>query len=485
MNRMGIVLASTVACGGMASMARADNPLFTDQFSADPTARVFKDQLYVYPSHDIRGADIPGRPDWFVMEDYHSFSSKNGINWTDHGVIVTQKKVDWVDGNSYSMWAPDCVERDGKYYFFFPANMKRELGGRGSRIGVAVSDDPGGPWTPREKPIEGIGGIDPGILIDKDGQAYIFAAGGRISVAKLNADFTATEGQTQVIANLPTQGLIEGPFPFMRNGKYYLTYPHAANGTERLEYAMADSPMGPYTVKGVIMDESPTGCWTNHQSVVQYQGKWILFYHDRDLSPNFDKARSIRADYLEFNDDGTIKKVERTVRGIGVADATQRIQIDRYSALSDKGAAVAYNDPAYTFMGWKVTLSEPGAYARYDRVNFGDGVKSFTVRGKAPKGGTVELRLDKPDGPVVGKAQFRNNGENADVGANLDAPITGQHDLIVTLSGEGEVGVDWVQFGTTERQQPPQRGPGGFGGGGPGAGPGAGTRPTQAPAPQQ
>ena len=101
-------------------LAQAQNPVIRDQFAADPTARVFNDKVYLYPSHDIFPPEGQ-RQDWFCMEDYHVFSSENLTDWTDHGVIVTQNKVPWVKPDSYSMWAPDCIERNGKYYFYFPS----------------------------------------------------------------------------------------------------------------------------------------------------------------------------------------------------------------------------------------------------------------------------------------------------------------------------------------------------------------------------
>src|SRR6185503_18733432 len=115
-----------VWCGGLfpAATAFASNPLITDQFTADPTARVFNGKIYLYPSHDILAVPGKGRPGWFCMEDYHVFSSSNLTDWTDHGVIVSQTSVEWVKPASYSMWAPDCVCKNGKYYFYFPALAK-------------------------------------------------------------------------------------------------------------------------------------------------------------------------------------------------------------------------------------------------------------------------------------------------------------------------------------------------------------------------
>ena len=155
----------------------AQNPIITDQFTADPSARVFNGKVYVYPSHDIRAKEGQGRPGWFCMEDYHVFSSENLTDWTDHGVIVSQNKVEWVDSTTYSLWAPDCICRNGKYYFYFPAQAKDTLYGKGFSIGVAISDNPFGPFIPQPKPINNVHGIDPCPFIDKDGQAYLYWGG--------------------------------------------------------------------------------------------------------------------------------------------------------------------------------------------------------------------------------------------------------------------------------------------------------------------
>ncbi|MGB8375272.1 MAG: family 43 glycosylhydrolase, partial [Salegentibacter sp.] len=295
----------------------AQNPLIRDQFTADPTARVFGDSIYVYPSHDIVPPKGEGRPGWFNMADYHVFSSRNLSDWKDHGVIVSQEKVDWVNPDSYSMWAPDCVYKNGKYYFYFPSTPKDTTAyGKGFAIGVAIAEKPAGPFVPQKEPLENVHGIDPNVLIDKNGHAYLYWAEGDLYVAKLKDNMLELASEPSKIENLPKEGLKEGPFAFERNGIYYLTYPHVENKTERLEYATSQDPMGPFKVQGVIMEESPSGCWTNHQSVVKYKDQWYLFYHDRDLSPDFDKNRSIRADSLFFNTDGTIQKVGRTARGV-------------------------------------------------------------------------------------------------------------------------------------------------------------------------
>ena len=142
----------------------AQNPIINSQFTADPTARVFNGKVYVYPSHDIISPVEPERK-WFSMEDYHVYSSEDLVDWTDHGMILSQDDVPWVKPKSYSMWAPDCVEKDGRYYFYFPSVPQS---GRGFGIGVAVGNSPEGPFRPMWKPMEGVFGIDPGILIDDE-----------------------------------------------------------------------------------------------------------------------------------------------------------------------------------------------------------------------------------------------------------------------------------------------------------------------------
>jgi beta-xylosidase len=416
----------------------ATNPLIMDQFTADPTARAFEGKIYVYPSHDIPASPGRGRTNWFVMEDYHVFSSENLTDWTDHGAILNQTNVPWLSRTSFDMWAPDCVFKNGKYYFYFPV---------GGRIGVAVADEPYGPFKPEEKPLAGASGIDPGVLIDKDGSGYLFWARGRISVAKLKDNMLELDGQPHLITNLPTAGLIEGPFPFERNGIYYLTYPHVQNKIERLEYATSTNPMGPYKQAGVILDEAESGCWTVHQSIVEYKNQWYLFYHDKDLSPNFDKNRSIRADYLYFNDDGTIQKVIPTLRGVGIVDAKSKIQVDRYSAISKEGVAVSFLDAMKTFEGWKISLNGKNTWVQFDRVDFGkSGLKSVNVRSASSTGGLIEIHLDQADGPMLARVEIGKGSEWKTINAKLQGAPTGVHNLFVMQNANNNVDLDWIGF---------------------------------------
>ncbi len=424
----------------------AQNPFIQDQFTADPTARVFNGKVYVYPSHDILAKEGQGRPGWFCMEDYHVFSSPNLVDWTDHGVIVSQDNVDWVNSSSYSMWAPDCIEKDGKYYFYFPSNQKGKNPRNAFTIGVAIADQPEGPFVPQAEPIKNVHGIDPNVFIDKDGQAYLYWSMGQIFVAKLTENMLELATEPQVIEELPQEGLKEGPFVFERNGMYYMTYPHVENKTERLEYAVGDNPLGPFEVTGVIMDESPTGCWTNHHSIIEFENQWYLFYHHNDLSPQFDKNRSIRIDSLFFKNDGTIQKVIPTLRGVGITEASKPIQIDRYSAISETGASIAFLDTLNTFAGWKTILENDNAWVLYNSVNFDEEMKSVNIKSASPTGGTVQIRLDSQDGPVIAVVDIPQSAEWQVVNSPLSGLQPGIHNLIVQSQKNNTVAFDWINF---------------------------------------
>jgi hypothetical protein len=266
-------------------------------------------------------------------------------------------------------------------------------------------------------------------------------------MAKLKPNMLEIDGAPVAIDNLPKKGLQEGPFTFERKGVYYLTYPHVANKIERLEYATSDSPTGPFKWAGVLLDESESGCWTVHQSIAEYQGQWYLFYHDRDLSPSFDKRRAIRADKLFFDDDGSIRKVMPTLRGVGLVNAGSEIQIDRYSARSGDAVAASFLDDANLHTGWKIAFKAPQSWVRFNEVDFGrGGQKKIEVRAKANGEGALEIRLDSQDGPVVGRIKVDGPTDWKIAKASAKKAPAGVHDLFVTQTAADAVEVDWVKF---------------------------------------
>lgn len=419
---------------------QAQNPIITGQFTADPTARVFEGKLYLYPSHDIP-SPIERLKEWFCMADYHVFSSENLVDWTDHGMILSQENVPWVDSESYSMWAPDCVYKDGKYYFYFPASPK---GKKGFNVGVAIADKPYGPFKPLPEPIKGVRGIDPCVLLDTDGQAYLYWSGRGLNVAKLKDNMTELASEPVLVADVE-DGFKEGPFAFKRNGKYYLTYPWVKDKTECLAYAMSDNPMGPFEYKGIIMEQSPTGCWTNHHSLVEYKGQWYLFYHHNDYSPEFDKNRSVRVDSLTFNPDGTIQLVTPTLRGVGITDAGKAIQLDRYSAISQEGASIDYINQANKFDGWKVLFNRKDAWVSYNRVDFGNQEwQKVDARVLSSAGGTLGVYANEK---MIAEIEVPASvSEWKTLSVPVEVAQAGIQDLRVSLVKGNDVQLDWIRF---------------------------------------
>ena len=288
------------------------NPLISLQYTADPTARVFNDTLYVYPSHDQDTAT------WFTMEDWHVYSTTNMKDWTDHGVCLSLKNLNWA--KKYA-WAPDCIFKNGNYYFYYPTDK--------DNIGVAIGKTPYGPFTdPLKKPLinrstKGVVSktdlIDPAVFTDDDGSTYLYFGQNDVNAVKLNADMISFSDTIRVLKG--TDGFFEAAWMHKYKGKYYLSYSGSFSGRKKIMYAMSDSPMGPFKYMGEIL--RPMNSCTNHHSIVEYKGQWYLFYHNSDLyferNPNekpecdWKKAspfrRSICVDYLYYNEDGSIKEV--------------------------------------------------------------------------------------------------------------------------------------------------------------------------------
>jgi len=272
---------------------RAQNPILPD-FHADPSARVFSGRLYIYPSHDARGAT-----NWKSLVDWHVFASDDLKQWTDHGVAFSLKDISWAKEEA---WAPDGIERNGKYYFYFPA---------GGQIGVAVSDSPTGPFKdalghPLIK--KGEAGIrymiDPNIFIDDDGQAYLYVGGGRqLGVVKLKADMITRDGPVQ---RLEMPGFYEGVWVHKRNAIYYASYPTRPpkGNANVMVYSMAKSPLGPFECKGVILDNKSHNV---HGSIAEFKDQWYLFYHVEGPSR---WERRVCVEPISYNEDGTIRPVQ-------------------------------------------------------------------------------------------------------------------------------------------------------------------------------
>jgi hypothetical protein len=319
-------------------------PLVTHIYTADPSAHVFNNKIYIYPSHDIDAGDaFDDLGSHFAMEDYHVFSMDT-INSQpiDHGVALHINDVPWA---SKQMWAPDAAEKNGTYYLYFPAKDKEGI----FRIGVATSQKPEGPFTPQSNAIDKSFSIDPAVLQCSNGNYYMYFGGlwgGQLQrwrtgqfnaaqpespfaflpndnepalcakVAKLTEDMLGFaeepkdvvivhEDGTPLMANENDKRFFEGPWMHEYKGKFYFSY--STGDTHFICYAIGDNPYGPFTYKGKILN--PVVGWTTHHSICQVNGKWYLFYHDSSLSKGVTHLRCIKVTELFYNEDGTIQTI--------------------------------------------------------------------------------------------------------------------------------------------------------------------------------
>ncbi|MDT0643571.1 glycoside hydrolase family 43 protein [Zunongwangia sp. F363] len=317
-------------------------PLVTDNYTADPSAHVFNGKIYIYPSHDWdSGIPEDDMGSHFNMKDYHVYSMDSvGGEVQDHGVVLDVEDVEWA---KRQMWAPDAAEKDGTYYLYFPAKNEDDI----FKIGVATADNPAGPFTPQPEPIENSFSIDPAVFADSDGEYYMYFGGiwgGQLQrwqsgnyveedkypadsaaalqpkVAKMSDDMMGFAEAPRDIKILDKEGnelttgdnerrFFEAAWVHKMNGKYYFSY--STGDTHKIVYATGDSPYGPFTYQGVVLE--PVLGWTNHHSIVEYNGKWYLFYHDSSLSGGKTYLRSVKMTELQINEDGSIETVNAMV----------------------------------------------------------------------------------------------------------------------------------------------------------------------------
>ncbi|KAK9425665.1 putative Glycosyl hydrolase [Seiridium unicorne] len=320
-------------------------PLITHLYTADPSAHVFNGRVYIYPSHD-RETDIAfnDNGDQYDMADYHVFSTSSldppYTDVVDHGVVLKTEDVPWV---SKQLWAPDAAEKNGKYYLYFPARDKEGI----FRIGVAVGDKPEGPFVPDPEPIKGSISIDPASFVDEDGKAFLYFGGlwgGQLQcyqdgsdkfeakwqgpqepagkekkalfpkVARLGDDMRSFDGDIQDLVILaPETGepidaddhdrrFFEAAWLHRKDGVYYFSY--STGDTHYIVYATSNSPLGPFTYAGRILE--PVLGWTTHHSIVEFQGRWWLFHHDCELSKGVDHLRSVKVQEIFYDKEGKI-----------------------------------------------------------------------------------------------------------------------------------------------------------------------------------
>lgn len=430
---------------------RARNPLVSHIFTADPNAVVYGDRVYLYVSHDVDGQET------FDMVDYRGFSSSDMVNWRDHGVLIHADSLPWAT----NLYAPGACAKDGKYYLYIPNS--------GSGIGVAVADDPGGPFvdplgtalvtqnTPGVTDVDWL--FDPACFVDDDGQGYLYFGGGpentgdNARVIRLGDDMTSLADASATTIVVPA--FFEAAHMFKRDGTYYLQYSSdfSPEHGAALEYMTSDDPMTGFQHRGVLLPNAAINRGNNnHGSMVDFMDHTYLFYHARKLEQELgvDKVnnRSVAVQEITFAADGTIQPItmsteDFTVEQLRCLDGHAEVQAETLAA--ERGIEVEGRAGETVY----VAQISDGDWIGYSQVDFRAGATSLVLRvASAAGGGTIDVTIDGcitgEPGTSLGTCDVAATG-GADAYAELTCTIaatSGPHDLCLEFSGNPAFTID-------------------------------------------
>ncbi len=401
----------------LATGAKAQNPFVQTWCTSDPAPMVHNGTMYVYTGHDEDGADF------FWMQEWRVYSTQDMVNWQDHGSPLALETFSWADDRA---WAGQTIERDGKFYWYICAHSKIS---NGMAIGVAVSDSPTGPFKDAlGKPLFENGSwdhIDPTVMIDDDGQAWLMWGNPQCYYLKLNRDMISYEGE---LGKLPMteeafggpmmkerekgktykDSYVEGPWLTKRNGTYQLLY--AAGGVpEHISYSTAPSPLGPWKYAGEIMPLCDTNSFTNHCGVADYKGHSYFFYHTGKLPNGGGFGRSVAVEEFKYNADGSFPKILPTdagVKPVGTFNPYRKVEAE--TMAFSKGVKTEQNDE----VGVYVSDIHNGDYIKLQNVAFANKYpRTFTARvASGLRGGRIEIHLDSIGGRCLGTLNVPGTG---------------------------------------------------------------------------
>jgi arabinoxylan arabinofuranohydrolase len=439
-------------------VCKGQNPIIQTKFTADPAPMVYHDTVFLYTSHDED--DAPPGQGKFLMRNWLCYTSTDMVNWTDHGEVASLKNFKWADkaitgwgGFDNGAWAPQVIERNGKFYMYCPVQ------GRG--IGVLVADHPYGPFKdPVGSPLIGAkyDSIDPTVLIDDDGQAYLYWGNPNLWYARLNKDMISLAGEITKDSSVAKRAgktdpfhYQEGPWAYKRNGNYYMAYASTCC-PEGIGYAMSKSPTGPWEYKGYIMkpNKLSTG---NHPGIIDYMGKSYVFGFNYRLNfmqtEQHHERRSVCVAEIQYNADGTIIEQpwwqEEGVAQSGTLNPFKRTEAE--TMAWEKGLKTEKD----SLKGMYVTAINNGDYVKIRGVQFNKTAKSFEVSvAAASAGGTFEIHADSLEGKLLGSCGISSTGgwNKWRTQSCKVQPVKGIHDIYFVFKGaEGQLfNIDWWRF---------------------------------------
>ena len=435
-------------------VAEAQNPFVQTWCTSDPAPLVHDGTMYVYTGHDEDGADF------FWMQEWRVYSTQDMVNWQDHGSPLALESFSWADDRA---WASQTIERDGKFYWYICAHSK--LSG-GMAIGVAVSDSPTGPFKDAlGKPLFENGSwdhIDPTVMIDDDGQAWLMWGNPQCYYLKLNRDMISYSGElgrldmTEEAFGAPSMDkrengkkykdcYTEGPWLRKVDSSKYKVDPskayqllYAAGGVpEHISYSTAPSPVGPWTYAGEIMPLCETKSFTNHCGVADYKGHSYFFYHTGKLPNGGGFGRSVAVEEFKYNADGSFPTIMPTDEGVKpIEKFCPYRKVEAETMAFSSGIKTEQNDE----VGVYVTDIHNGDYIKLQNVCFCHKLpRTFTARvASGLRGGQIEVRIDSIKGQLLCRLEVPATGgweKWQTLTADFTEKVMGHHDLYFVFTG--------------------------------------------------
>lgn len=416
-------------------MKFAHNPVLDNHiFIPDVEAHAWGDgRIYLYGSFDIQGSTN------YCSDVYHVYSSEDMVHWTDHGQSFSLTDTAWAR-DCAALYAPDCAYKDGWYYLYYCVPD--------GRCGVAKSQSPTGPFED-VGPIAGVWGIDPAVLVDDDGQAYLYW--GQLTwgkAAKLKDNMVEIEPDTVTdMLTVEEHEFHEGSSVKKINGKYYFlfadTHRHGNRPTS-LGYAVSDTPLGKYEYKGVIIDNF--GCdpkvWNNHGSMECFNGQWYVFYHRSTYCGA--NSRHVCIEPIYFDVDGNIMEAQQTTSGVGEPiSAKNHFPANLACALTGNVRIMGDETSSENLVLAGICDGDTATY----RYLLFDGETSLSVRMKNNVECRVELYLD---GMYHAEAKAAPAEDYARIQMAVPA-VSGDREVTLKFFGDGlEASMESFAFGKEE-----------------------------------
>lgn len=416
---------------------RADYPVASHRYLADPAPLVTPERVYVYCSND----DLNPVEGGYAIPSVVCVSSSDMKNWTDHGVVFdAARDTKWAQKS----WAPSPIGRDGKVFLYF--------GNGGATIGVVAAEKPEGPFldvlgkplvthgTPGVQPAKNLWLFDPAAFIDDDGQAYLYFGGNgddNVRVIKLNRDMVSVDGPALA---MHAPNFFEAAWVHKKNGLYYFSYSTTPKAAMRIDYMTSDKPTSGFAYRGIVADQPPINNNNNHAAIFEFKGQWYHVYHNRIVAHEAGIPtgfrRNLALERLDYEADGSIRKTTYSTDGV-----PQQGHIDPYVRVEGETfyAQQGLKTDTSSAGGMAVSWASAGSWLRLRGVDFGsDGARSFSARiASGSEGGSIELHLGSLEGQLVGTVATGGTGgwQNwRDVSCEVKG-ATGVQDLYLKFVG--------------------------------------------------